>query len=202
MNALAAGLVAGLGVAMPLGAIGAMLIGLPARAGHRIATAAALGVATTDGGYATVAVLAGASVAAPLHRVAHPLQIVSACVLLGLAVLTLVSTRRPPRTAGGGVRLTAPRAYLGFLALTAVNPATLAYFVALVVGTDGQLTSRSGGWFVAGVLVASAAWQLLLVGGGAALAHVFTSPRGRRALGYGSAAVMLALAVRVAGYAV
>jgi arginine exporter protein ArgO len=197
----AAGLVAGLGVAMPLGAIGVLLVGLPARAGQRVAAAAALGVASTDGLYAAVAVLAGASVAEPLHRVARPLQTVSAGVLVALAVMTFVMARRPARASGSTMRLTAPRAYFGFLALTAVNPATLAYFVALVVGNGGRWTSSAGAWFIAGVLLASAAWQLLLVGGGAALARVLTTPRGRLALGCGSALVMLLLAARVAVYA-
>ena len=127
--ALGAGLVAGLGIAMPIGAIGVLLLSLPARTGRRIAAAAALGVATTDALFAAIAVLGGASLATPLRHIADPLRFVSAAVLGLLAVLTLLAARRPPGSAdraggAGGIRLTPTRAYFGLLALTAVNPAT------------------------------------------------------------------------------
>jgi arginine exporter protein ArgO len=96
-----------------------------------------------------------------------------------------------------GSWFTPGRAYAAFVALTAVNPGTLVYFVALVLGSGGALRHASGASFVAGVLIASAAWQLLLVGGGAALAHVLATPRARRALALASSALMLGLAVRV-----
>jgi arginine exporter protein ArgO len=198
LGALSAGLLAGLGVAMPLGAIGALLIGLPARAGHRTAVTAALGVATTDALYATAAVLGGASVADAVRGIARPLQLISAGVLAALALATLVAARRTPEAAGTATRLTPGRAYLGFLALTAVNPATLGYFAALVLGSDGALQSSNGAWFIVGVSAASAAWQLVLVGGGAAAAHVLATPRGRTVLAVTSAAVMLLLAAKVA----
>ena len=57
---LAAGAVAGLAVAMPVGAIGAYLLGLAARERFAVAAAAALGVASVDGAYALVASLGGA----------------------------------------------------------------------------------------------------------------------------------------------
>jgi arginine exporter protein ArgO len=201
IGALGAGLVAGLGVAMPLGAIGALLVGLPARAGHRVAVAAALGVATTDALYAGVAVAGGASLAGAVGRVARPLQLASALVLAVLAALTVLRARRPSSTAAPRRRLTPSRAYAAFLALTAINPGTLVYFLALVIGADAAL--RSGrAWFVAGVLLASAAWQLLLVGGGAALTRALGSAHGRSMLSLASAALMLVLAVRVLLYAV
>ncbi|MGN6607566.1 MAG: LysE family transporter [Jatrophihabitans sp.] len=187
---LGAGLLAGLGVALPLGPIGALLMGLPATAGARAAAAAALGVSSTDALYATLAVVGGASAARAVHPVARPLGIVSALVLLALAGATLVHAHRRAGAARAR-RWTPPQAYLALLALTAVNPATLAYFAALVLGT------RVGGvLFVVGVLVASAAWQLVLVGGGAALAHRLTTPGGRTALAVTSAAVMLLAAAR------
>jgi arginine exporter protein ArgO len=201
IGALGAGLVAGLGVAMPLGAIGALLVGMPARAGHRVSVCAALGVATTDGLYAAVAVAGGAALAAAVHRVTLPLQLLSAGVLVALALAAIVVARRPAGTVSAPIRFTPARAYVAFLALTAVNPGTLAYFLALVLGTDGALRHGTGAWFVAGVLTASAAWQLLLVGGGAVLVHVLAGPRARAGLALASAALMLALAVRVLLYA-
>jgi threonine/homoserine/homoserine lactone efflux protein len=58
-GALVAGLLAGYGIAIPIGAVGAYLITLTATAGLRVGAAAALGVATVDGLYGAVAVLGG-----------------------------------------------------------------------------------------------------------------------------------------------
>jgi len=68
LDALISGLLAGYGVAIPVGAIGVLIIGLSARTSLRTGAAAALGVATADGVYATVAVLGGAAVAALIRR--------------------------------------------------------------------------------------------------------------------------------------
>jgi arginine exporter protein ArgO len=54
--ALAAGLLAGYGVALPVGAVGAYLVALTARTSLRTGAFAALGVATADGVYAVIAV--------------------------------------------------------------------------------------------------------------------------------------------------
>ncbi|HEX5383130.1 MAG TPA: lysine transporter LysE, partial [Propionibacteriaceae bacterium] len=61
-----AGAVAGLAVAMPIGAAGTYLIGLGARERMTVASAAALGVASVDGGYAVIAALSGSGVRALL----------------------------------------------------------------------------------------------------------------------------------------
>jgi threonine/homoserine/homoserine lactone efflux protein len=57
--AIVAGLLAGYGIAVPVGAVGAYLVALTARTSLRTGAAAALGVATVDGGYALVAMLGG-----------------------------------------------------------------------------------------------------------------------------------------------
>ena len=64
LGELASGAVAGLAVAMPVGAIGAYLLGLAARERFAVAAAAALGVASVDGAYALVASLGGAGLRA------------------------------------------------------------------------------------------------------------------------------------------
>ena len=48
-EALVAGLLAGYGVAVPVGAIAVLIVGLTARTSLRVGAAAALGVATADG---------------------------------------------------------------------------------------------------------------------------------------------------------
>jgi arginine exporter protein ArgO len=206
IGAVAAGLIAGLGIAMPVGAIGTYLIALGARAPRPVAAAAAFGVASTDGAYASIAVAGGAALADVLRPISGVLEVTSAVALLLLSAMTAAAALRRFRRVHGddaaSVRTaTRPRnAYLALLAVTAINPATLAYFTALVLGGQGNLAAGPAerALFVAAVFVASAAWQLLLVAAGAGLGSVAGGRRGRLAVALASSAVMLALAVRVA----
>jgi arginine exporter protein ArgO len=97
----------------------------------------------------------------------------------------------------GGSALGAPgRAYLGLLGLTLLNPATIVYFGALVLGrqaTDG-LTGGDQAVFVAAAFAASASWQLLLAGAGALLGRLLTGPRGRLLSALAASAVIAVLA--------
>ena len=78
LDPLVAGLVAGWGVAIPLGAIGVMIVDLGMRGGFRPAAAAAAGVATADFLYAAVAAAAGAAVAAVLAPHERTVQLLAA----------------------------------------------------------------------------------------------------------------------------
>ena len=91
--------VAGYGVAIPVGAIAILILGLSARTSFRVGSAAALGVATADGMYAAVAALGGAAVASGLAPFAGPLRLIAAGVLLALAGLTARRALRPPAPA-------------------------------------------------------------------------------------------------------
>ena len=62
----AAGLAAGLGIALPLGAIGVLIVREGVERGIRAAGVAALAVATVDFGYALVAVVVGERIAEAL----------------------------------------------------------------------------------------------------------------------------------------
>ncbi len=92
-----AGLAAGFGVAIPVGAIAVLVMGLAAQNSFRVGAAAALGVATADGLYAAVAALGGAALAAVLAPVAGPLRVVAAVVLLALAAYTAGRALRSAR---------------------------------------------------------------------------------------------------------
>ncbi|HYN97879.1 MAG TPA: lysine transporter LysE, partial [Pilimelia sp.] len=95
-------------------------------------------------------------------------------------------------------------AYAALLGLTLLNPATIVYFAALVLGrqaADSDSGAGGGGFgagaalFVVGAFVASASWQLLIAGGGVLVGRVLAGPTGRRATALLSAAMILALAV-------
>ncbi|GAA2568694.1 MULTISPECIES: LysE/ArgO family amino acid transporter [Streptomyces] len=203
--ALVAGLLAGYGIAVPVGAVGAYLVSLTARTSLRTGVCAALGVATADGLYALAATLGGTALAAALRPVLGPLRWVCVLVLLGLALRGAVTAVREYR----GHRLatrTAPappspaRAYLVLLGITLLNPTTVIYFAALVLGS--QATGPAGpveqGVFVLAAFAASAGWQVLLAGSGALLGRALTGHRGRLATALVASGVMTALAVRMA----
>ena len=91
------------------------------------------------------------------------------------------------------------RAYLGLLGVTLLNPTTVVYFAALVVGsrTTETVGLLDQGVFVLAAFAASASWQLLLAGGGALLGRALTGRRGRLGTALVSCAVVAALAIRM-----
>jgi arginine exporter protein ArgO len=100
----------------------------------------------------------------------------------------------PVRTARPAALPPAHRLTLRFLALTAVNPLTAAVFAGLIAADP----DRAGGpACVAGVLLASLAWQWTLAGFGALLHHRLPAgaQRWTRVVGGG---VVVALAVATA----
>jgi arginine exporter protein ArgO len=203
--ALFAGLLAGYGVAVPVGAIAILIIGLTARTSLRVGVGAALGVASADGLYALVAVLGGAALAGLVDPIAAPLRWVAAVVLVALAARTAYTAVRhhhdraaaPSRS---DVGLSTPgRAYLGLLGLTLLNPMTIVYFSALVLGRQASDGLSAGGEavFVAAAFAASASWQLVIAGGGSLIGRAFTGPRGRLSTALVSSVVIAILAARL-----
>jgi threonine/homoserine/homoserine lactone efflux protein len=200
IGALLGGVVAGFAIAVPVGAVAILILLVAARHGWRAGAAAGLGAATVDGTYATISVLLGAEFAPWIRQVEVPLKWASVVVLAIVAVVIL----RPafartllPLTDAPTQRLTPGRAYLRVLGLTAINPATIVYFAALVAGSPfGRVTTLGlGVAFVLGALVASVVWQLVLATAGASLGRFLTGPRGRRwsAILGGTVVLLLAL---------
>lgn len=199
--AFVAGALAGLGVAVPVGAIALLLMSLSARTSLRVGASAALGVATADGVYALIAVVGGAALAGIITPIATPLRWVAAGVLVVIAVRMIsgaVRHFRDPATARDAGTLTTPaRAYGTLLGITLLNPMTIVYFGALVLGRgDADALGAAGSAvFVVAAFGASAAWQLLLAGGGALVGRLLTGPRGRLWTAVGSAVVIVILAI-------
>ncbi|MER7170105.1 LysE family transporter [Streptomyces mesophilus] len=201
--ALVAGLLAGYGIAIPVGAVATYLVALTARTSLRTGASAALGVASADGLYALIAALGGTALAPLLASVTTPLRWASACVLLALALrgaVTAVHRHRGGAASGREVRqLTPLRAYLSLFGITLLNPVTVIYFTALVLGTGSGSPSGTAEQtvFVLAAFLASASWQLLLAGGGALLGRLLTGRRGRLVTAVVSSALIAGLAVGV-----
>ena len=194
-EALISGLVAGWGVAIPLGAIGVMLVDLGMRAGFRASAPAATAVATADLLYAAVAAVAGSAAAGLLEPHEHAMKLVAAGVLAVVAVLGL----RPRNRTTTPELPPAHWLYGRFLALTAINPTTVIYFVALIAGLPAVASAPASAKavFVLAVGLASLSWQLTLAGSGAALHHRLP-PSARIWTALAGNALVLALALRMA----
>ncbi len=202
-GALVAGLLAGYGIAMPVGPVGTYLVALTARTSLRVGACAALGVASADGFYATVAAVAGSALAPMLEPIVVPLRWISVVALVGLAVSGAVKAVRRYRAH----RLTgisqeppvgAMKAYLGMLGMTLLSPMTVVYFAALVLGSgSGSTNVAESTVFVVAAFVGSASWQLLLAGGGALLGRALTGHIGRLMTALASSVVIVVLAVRL-----
>ena len=116
---------------------------------------------------------------------------------LGLTSLWRSRSRVTPEVQRGDARTTV-RVYLQFLGLTLLNPLTIVYFAALVLG--GSLESgwsmAGGALFVLGAGLASLSWQSLLAGLGAQLGK-HLSPRARLATVVAGNLVVVALGARI-----
>lgn len=202
MNAFWEGVIAGYGIAIPVGAIAILIVDMGLRRGFPSAFMAGAGAATADFIYALLAVIAGATLAAALAPYAVPLQIASALVLLALGGFGLWQAWQidstQETTADPGANQAIGRIYLRFLGLTLLNPLTIAYFGALILGRDAgtTVTALDRLLFVFGAALASLSWQTLLAGLGS-LANQRLSPRFQRLTSITGNLIVIALGLRI-----
>ena len=206
--ALIAGLAAGLAIAMQVGAVSLLLVEASVVAGPRAGMAAGMGVATADLAFAAIAAAAGGAAGAALSNHETEIRVVAATVIAAIALQGLIVLTRER---GGAAREAetvavhgapaafgvAPRAlFARFLAITAVNPLTIASFaaVAAALSLDGPAAAAA---FAAGVGIASAAWHALLtlVAGHAGS---WMTPRVRCGLAVAGRVAVLAIAAHLA----
>lgn len=171
MGAFLTGALAGYGIAIPVGPIAVLIIQVGMRCGWACGASAAAGAAAADLTFALAAVLGGAAIAGLIESVEEPFRILSALVLLAMAVSVFVSSRRSGPEVGTELpnRREYAATFAKFLGLTIVNPPTVIYFVAFIVGLGlaDDLTGVQGVAFVAGAFLASLSWQLVLATTGA-----------------------------------
>ena len=165
MSAFVEGLIAGYGIAIPVGAIAILIVNTSLQCGFRVGFAAGAGAATVDLLYATLAVVAGAAIVTILEPITLELRLVSGLVLIALAVYGLwrglKRTSSKESTLGG---CSALKTYTQFVAITFINPLTVVYFTALVLGRGSYagMTLADQIVFVIGAGLASLSWQTLL----------------------------------------
>jgi threonine/homoserine/homoserine lactone efflux protein len=229
IGALMAGLAAGFGIAIPVGAVSVLIVETGLRSGFRAAAAAGAGTASADGIYAAIAALFGAALAGVLTPWQAPLRAIAVVVLVALALRGFRSVARhierardgasgsapsrgdasgpgseawrdgpPDRRSGDLASRSARRTYAAFLGLTLLNPLTVTYFAALIVGLGGTGTQPVEKLaFVVAAFAASLSWQTLIAAAGAAL-HRRIGPRLRLAVGVSGSVIVLAFAAVIA----
>ncbi|MEU9146587.1 LysE family transporter [Streptomyces sp. NPDC048349] len=185
MTPALAGTAAGLGVAMPMGAMSVLLL-QEAMRHRRTAVAAAAGIAVVDLGYAALATALGPWVASHVSPVEEWVRLASALILLAIAAHGLTKSRPhgpSPRPAPPPLAAGAPgpgphppadpgsrpvQAFARYVGLTAINPTTALYFAALTTAQGQSLgTGAAAAAFLIGVGAASLLWQQTLVAFGA-----------------------------------
>jgi threonine/homoserine/homoserine lactone efflux protein len=166
LDAFLSGIIAGYGIAIPVGPIAILIIELGLRRGFRVALSAGAGAASADLIYATVAALAGTFLVSILAPFASILRVGSAFGLIAMGAWLLYHGRdRSDRTDGPQLRATnCPQTYAMVLGLTLLNPVTVTYFTTLILGmrADSSQSSVSAILFVSGAFLASLSWQSLL----------------------------------------
>lgn len=177
IGALLAGMFAGFAVAVPVGVIAVLIIETGMMGGLRRGLAAGAGAATVDLLFCSLALLVGGLLNQFLSFALVPLQVLAGGVLISIGVRGLLSLSASSTSADAAtdprVRGSARQLYLRFIALTAMNPATILYFLALAIGLPGIGNEPINAVaFTVGAAGASLSWQLLLGAIGAAAGRI------------------------------
>jgi threonine/homoserine/homoserine lactone efflux protein len=191
--ALLTGLGAGLAVAVQVGAVSLLVAETAMTGGPRAGVAAGMGVATADLGFAAVAAAAGGTASAVLTGHEGEIRLVAAVVLAAIALHGLARLRTEPGALGAPP---AAGTYRRFLAITAVNPLTIASFAA-VAASLSLAGPGAAAAFAVGAGLASAAWHLALPLAAARAGAWMTPPR-RRALAAAGRVAVLGIAAHLA----
>jgi arginine exporter protein ArgO len=161
------GVLAGYGIAIPVGPIAILIIELGIRRGFAHAFSAGAGAASADLIYATIAVAAGTILVSILAPFSGFLRTVSACGLILIGVWLLYRGLRHSYAHGKRSAMSSSgyfQTYAMVLGLTLLNPVTVTYFTALILGlkTSGSDSTLNSSFFVAGAFLASLSWQTFL----------------------------------------
>lgn len=191
---LAQSLLIGLSIAAPVGPIGLLVIQRTLQRGRAVGLATGLGAAVADALYGAVGAYGVGGVIRVLQGARVPLALAGGAFMFWLAWRTWAAAppahpaevHRDARSLLG--------AFTGTFVLTLSNPATIFSFMAIfgALGARGPVASPA--WMVAGVLLGSALWWLLLCGGVGALRQRFDA-RWQRRVNRMSALMLAAFAV-------
>lgn len=148
----------GLGIAMPVGPIGVLVIRRSLTEGRNIGIVSGLGAATADGLYGLIATLGLGLIASFLGGIQFWTRLVGGVFLLYLA-WQIYSSKPATKAAQTKSATGLLGAYFSTLLLTFSNPATILFFFGVV----SSLQIQGAGWAVVlGFFLGSAAWWITL----------------------------------------
>lgn len=154
-------LLIGLSIAAPVGPIGLLVIQRTLQRGALVGLATGLGAAVADALYGAVGAFGVTSVIDALVGARVPLALGGGTFLLWLAWRTWhAAPAAQAAQAGAGSGLA--QCFAGTFVLTLSNPATIFSFIAVFGTLGARMAVRTPWTMVAGVLVGSALWWLLL----------------------------------------
>jgi len=163
LSTLGRGAVLGFSIAAPVGPIGVLCIRRTLAEGRASGLATGLGAAAADGVYGAIAALGLTWITSILVRQQDWVRGFGGAFLLWLGIATLLA-RPSERAAEAGGR-GAAGAFATTFVLTLTNPMTILSFVAVFAGLGlgaGVGSVHASLALVAGVVLGSAAWWLLL----------------------------------------
>lgn len=189
---------AGYGIAIPIGPVAVLIVQTGMRRGFRAAASAGAGTATVDFLFALIAVTLGGTALPLLAPVIRPARLFAAMVMGILALATLA--RRSAIASIGERELpgSLARTYLGFVALTLLNPPTIAYFITVAIGLPAiGADPAARAVFALGAALSSLSWQWVLALLGSVM-HGRVTPPLELATKLLSAAILLGFALKIA----
>lgn len=206
IQVLVSGIATGLAVAIPLGAIGILLLQEGASLGRSAGLPAAMAVAAVDTLYCGTALATGSLLTRLVVAWGIWPRAIGAVLLMGIAVRGLVRGRTetsPDTTTGQSDRAAGWQRFSLFFGLTIINPTTIVYFAAVVAARPASLhTWGTATLFLIGVSAASLGWQYVLVSIGAVLGRGFRSGSQRASKVFGYCTVLGYCAVGLFGLSI
>lgn len=151
----------GLSIAAPVGPIGLLTIQRTLQSGPAVGLATGLGAAAADAVYGAVGAFGVTALIAALTAARTPLVVGGGAFLLWMAwgIWRAPVVERAADLRGGADLL---RCFAGTFVLTLSNPATILSFIAVFGALAGRVAVGSPWVMIAGVLLGSALWWLLL----------------------------------------
>jgi threonine/homoserine/homoserine lactone efflux protein len=154
-------LLIGFSIAAPVGPIGLLTIQRTVQLGPRAGLATGLGAAVADAVYGAIGAFGVTTLIAALGAARLPLVWGGGAFLLWLAwrIWRAPVAKQAAEVRGGSDLL---RCFAGTFVLTLSNPATILSFVAVFGALAGRMAVNSPWVMIAGVLLGSGLWWLLL----------------------------------------
>jgi threonine/homoserine/homoserine lactone efflux protein len=186
-------LLIGFSIAAPVGPIGLLTIQRTLNHGPAAGLATGMGAAVADAAYGAVGAFGVTVLIQALTAARLPLALGGAAFLLWMAwsIWRAPVAQRAAQAAGGNDLL---RCFAGTFVLTLSNPATILSFIAVFGALAGRVQVASPWTMIAGVLIGSALWWLLLAAVVGRLRERFDAAW-RRRINLASAAVLAGFAL-------